>query len=288
MTRLARPITAEEIDAYERDGVVCLRQVVPHEWLERMVEPIERELAPARSTDLSQMAEAIESGGGAALKDETVASGGRFVAGVDHWVRDPDFAAFACESPLPEIAAVLMGSEAAFLYEDSLLVKEPGSSERTAFHQDMAYFHLEGSQVCTFWCPFDAVTPETGAVAYVRGSHRWGKLYRPNLFVSRDDIPGTEGEPLPPIDDHPEDFDLVQFSLEPGDLTVHHACTLHGAGANATSTQRRRAISVRYAGDDARFRTRPGAMAKPHHEGLAEGAPLGSDGTPRVWPGAAG
>ncbi len=264
--------------------MVCLRQVMPQAWLSRMLEPIERELAATRSTDLSQMAEAIESGGGDALKDASVSSGGRFVAGVDHWVHEPEFAAFARESPLPEIAATLMRSDAAFLYEDSLLVKEPGSSERTAFHQDMAYFHLEGRQVCTSWCPFDAVTPETGAVAYVRGSHRWGRLFRPNLFVSRDDIPGTEGEPLPPIDECPEDFDLVQFRLEPGDVTVHHACTLHGAGANATQAQRRRAISVRYAGDDARFRTRPGAMPKSHHAGLAEGARLGSTGTPRVWP----
>ena len=69
-------------------------------------------------------------------------------------------------------------------------------------------------------------------------------------------------------------------------MTVHHARTLHGAGGNATATRRRRAISVRYAGDDVRFRPRPGAMAKPHHEGLEAGAALGTPGLPRVWPGA--
>jgi ectoine hydroxylase-related dioxygenase (phytanoyl-CoA dioxygenase family) len=283
MTRLPRPITADEIEAYERDGVVCLRGVMPEAWLERMVAPIEAELAAARSADLSQMARAIEAGGGEVLEDASIESSGRFVAGTDHWRHDADFRAFACESPLPEIVAALMRSESVHLYEDSLLVKEPGSKARTAFHQDLAYFHVTGKQVCTSWCPLDPVSPETGAVSYVRGSHKWGKIYRPNLFVSRADIPGTEGEPLPPIDDHPEDYDLIQFSLEPGDVTVHHARTLHGAGGNATPTQRRRAISVRYTGDDARFHLRQGAPTKEHHARLVEGDALGGAGAPCVF-----
>jgi ectoine hydroxylase-related dioxygenase (phytanoyl-CoA dioxygenase family) len=285
MTRLVRPVTSQQVEAYERDGVVCLRQVMPAAWLERMAAPIEAELAAARSADLSEMARAIEAGGGEILEDPAIepASSGRFIAGTDHWRSNADFRAFATESPLAEIAAALMRSETVHLYEDSLLVKEPGSKERTAYHQDLAYFHVEGEQVCTSWCPLDPVTPETGAVSYVRGSHRWGKVYRPNLFVSRVDIPGTQGEPLPPIDDHPEDYDLVQFSLEPGDVTVHHARTLHGAGGNATPRQRRRAISVRYTGDDARFHLRPGAPTKPHHEGLAEGDALGGEGAPQAW-----
>ena len=285
MTGLARPITGEEIEAYESDGVVCLRGVMPAAWLDRMRAPIESEIAAARSADLSQMARAIEAGGGEILEDAPIASApaGRFVAGTDHWRSHEEFRAFAAESPLPEIVAALMRSQRVHLYEDSLLVKEPGSKERTAYHQDLAYFHVEGEQICTTWCPLDPVTPETGAVSYVRGSHRWGKVYRPNLFVSREEIPGTLGEPLPPIDDHPEDYDLVQFSLEPGDVTVHHARTLHGAGGNASADQRRRAISVRYTGDDARFHVRQGAPTKPHHAGLGEGDAMGGAGAPCVW-----
>ena len=285
MTRLVRPITPDEIAAYERDGVVCLRQVMPLAWLERMAAPIEAELAAARSADLSEMARAIEAGGGEILEDAAIetASTGRFIAGTDHWRSNADFRAFATESPLAEIAAALMRSETVHLYEDSLLVKEPGSKERTAYHQDLAYFHVEGEQVCTSWCPLDPVTPETGAVSYVRGSHRWGKVYRPNLFVSRADIPGTLGEPLPPIDEKPEDYDLVQFSLQPGDVTVHHARTLHGAGGNAATSQRRCAISVRYTGDDVRFHRRPGAPTKPHHEGMLDGDALGGEGAPQAW-----
>ena len=82
---------------------------------------------------------------------------GQFLAGTDHWTVQPEFLAFASRSPLPGIVARLLGSERVWLYEDSVLVKEPGTVERTVFHQDLAYFHLEGEQVCTTWVPLDPV-----------------------------------------------------------------------------------------------------------------------------------
>ena len=113
---------------------------------------------------------------------------GGFRAGVDHWRHDAGFRAFAIDSPLPAIAARLLRSASVYLYEDSLLVKEPGTREATAFHQDLGYFHVTGEQACTTWCPLDPVTAESGALRYVRGSHRWDRLYKPNLFVTRQSI----------------------------------------------------------------------------------------------------
>ncbi len=270
------PVRVEDVAAFERDGVVCLRGVLSRAWLERMAGPLERELAAARSADLSAMSRRLEGRG-----EEGV---GRFVAGTDHWRHDADFRAFAALSPLPRIAAALLRSEAAYLYEDSVLVKEPGTREVTRFHQDMGYFHVAGEQVCTTWCPLDRVTADSGALRYVRGSHRQPRLFKPNLFVVPVEIPGTEGESLPDVDADPDGFDLVSFDLEPGDVAVHHARTLHGAFPNA-STRRRRAISVRYCGDDACYRIRAGAPRKPHHDRVRDGDPLGDADCPRVWPG---
>ena len=33
-----RPITQDEIDTYERDGVVCLRQVFDRDWIDSLLE----------------------------------------------------------------------------------------------------------------------------------------------------------------------------------------------------------------------------------------------------------
>ena len=57
----------------------------------------------------------------------------------------------------------------------------------------------------------------------------------------------------------------------PGDIVVHHAATLHGAGANRSPSRRRRAISVRYCGDGVRYQIRPGAPTKPHHSEVSSG-----------------
>jgi len=40
-----RPIREEEVRAYEVDGVVCLRQVFPEEWIRFMSEAVEMAMA---------------------------------------------------------------------------------------------------------------------------------------------------------------------------------------------------------------------------------------------------
>jgi len=272
--------TPEEIAAFERDGAVCLRGALDAGWLERLAEALERELAETRSADLSAMARGLAAAGTDAA---SAPASGRFVAGTDHWRHDAVFRDFATASPLPALAAGLLRSAKAFLYEDSVLVKEPGTREATAYHQDLGYFHVEGEQACTTWCPLDRVTAESGALRYVRGSHRWKRTFRPNLFVTTREIPGTEGETVPEIEADPDAYEILCFDVEPGDVAVHHARTIHGAFPNA-SGRRRRAVSVRYCGDDARYRIRPGAPTKPHHALVRDGDPLGDPDCPQVWP----
>ena len=275
---LSRAITEDEIEAFWRDGVVCLRNVMPAGWLEYMEEPVEAALASSATADLSALGDAL---GPTGAPPPGAAPRGQFLAGVDHWRRQPEFLAFASESPLPSIISRLLRSERVFLYEDSVLVKEPGTSEQTALHQDMAYFHLEGEQVCTTWVPLDAVDAESGAVRFVRGSHRDLARYRPNLFVTSEPIPGTRGEEVPDFSDR---ADLMSFDTAPGDITVHHARTIHGAHANRSATRRRRAISVRFAGDDVSYGVKAGAPLKPHHASLVEGRALDASVCPQVWP----
>ena len=83
------------------------------------------------------------------------------------------------------------------------------------------------------------------------------------------------------------EVDILTFATTPGDVVVHHARTLHAAGGNRSATTRRRAISVRYCGDDARTFLRPGAPAKAHQREWSNGTPLAAVDRadhPRVWP----
>ena len=265
------PVDIGHVDTFLADGVVCLRGALDPSDVAAMEQPVERVL---RGPDVADLG---------ALTGTSDAPA--FLGGVDHWRVDSDFDRFARRSRLPEIAAALLGSDRVWLYEDSVLVKEPGTPFRTEFHTDSGYFHVDGSQACTFWVPLDPAGPDTGAVQYVRGSHRWDEDFRPNLFSIPDPIPATEGSIVPDVLAEPELAALVvSFEVEPGDVVVHHYRTIHGAPANTSASRRRRAISVRYCGDDIRYRLRPGVPRKPHHDRVRDGDELGGDDCPQVWP----
>ena len=284
--RPMRPITTAEIDAFWADGVVCLRGVLDPTVITAMAEPVEAALRAKESADLSEMGRALAAAGETVVTDGNAAeSTGRFVSGVDHWRSQAEFRSFAADSALPTVVGALLRGTKVNLYEDSVLVKEPGALERTVWHQDLSYFHVEGDQLCTTWCPLDPTGPDNGAVRYARGSHRWDHVYRPNLFVSPMPIPGTEGELVPDIDALAAagDCEVLTFVTEPGDVVVHHARTLHAAGGNRSATTRRRAISVRYCGDDARVHVRAGAPLKPYQHDVTDGAVLDSADCPVVW-----
>lgn len=271
-----RDVAEAEIAAFWRDGAVCLRGIMPRGWLAVLENGVERYLASDAAFSLSAFGADRPEGQGRRPK-------AHFFGGTDHWKQDEDCRRFALESPLPMIAGQLLRATRINLYEDSILVKEPGAIEPTAFHQDMSYFHVEGGQVCTTWVPLDPVTRDTGALQFVRGSHLWKKQFRPNFFVSTTPIPDTDGEIVPDFHGDRRNAELLCFDTEPGDITVHHALTLHGAEGNHSVSTRRRAMSVRYCGDDARYRLRRGAMRKPHHDVVRPGDILDHPDCPVVW-----
>jgi ectoine hydroxylase-related dioxygenase (phytanoyl-CoA dioxygenase family) len=275
--------TEDEILAFWRDGAVVLRGALDRDEVSGMIPHVDALIGRTELVDMTAMGDALDRSGASVLRDES--SGGRFRSGVDHWLADPAFARFARASGLPAIAAALLRASKLNLWEDSVLVKEPGSGERTAWHQDLSYFHVTGEQLCTTWVPLDEVDAHTGAMSFVRGSHRWTSLFRPNLFVSTLAIPGTSGDEIPDIDALAAkgEVELVQWDLAPGDVSVHHARTLHAAGANRSAVRWRRAISVRYCDDDARYCFRPGAPRKPHHADVREGDVLDHERCPVVW-----
>jgi ectoine hydroxylase-related dioxygenase (phytanoyl-CoA dioxygenase family) len=278
-----RAVTGAEVDAFWADGVVCLRGVLDPAVVAAMAGPVEDALRAKESADLSEMGRGLAAAGEDVASDG--ASTGRFVSGVDHWRSQPEFRAFAADSGLPEVVGALLRASKVNLYEDSVLVKEPGARERTVWHQDLSYFHVDGEQLCTTWVPLDPTDATTGAVRYARGSHRGDAVYRPNLFVSSMPIPGTEGELVPDVDALAAagNAEVVTFTTGPGDVVVHHARTLHAAGGNRSRTTRRRAISVRYCGDDARVLVRAGAPMKPYQEHVIDGALPDSPDCPVVW-----
>jgi len=276
--RGSRPISSEEVRRFDADGVVLLREAFEPKWLDVLRGGIEEAMAHP-----SPLAKEYGSKGS-----------GRFFGDYNMWKRLGAFREFTCRSPAAGYAAELMGSAQVNLYNEHLLVKEPGSAAaRTPWHQDLPYFRLMGRQMCSVWVPLDAATAATGAMSFVRGSHRWGKVFRPMQFRnSQSAETSAEFAELPDLTSDEYRAEQISFDLEPGDCTVHHALTLHSAGGNQSETARRRALSIRYIGDDVRWYQREFAPEEDNAAyvqldrdvGLATGDRLDGPEFPRVWP----
>lgn len=268
----ADQITPEHVDTYRRQGAVCVRDLLKAEWIAHMRDAVER-----------AMDRAAESVNARNIAAET-GKPGRFHNESELWKHHDGFMDFIARSPLAQAAAILTGSKTIRLYNDHLLVKEPGTDTPTPWHQDGTYFRMKGNQVISAWVGLDPVRKETGAVGFVKGSHAWNKMFRPVAFASgkareSDDFDG----PMPDVDADPATYETVFYDLEPGDVTFHHGLTIHGGYGNL-SMSRRRGYSVRFAGDDVRYADRKWTSYA-IGEGLDDGAPLdGHPDFPRLWP----
>ncbi|TNE33587.1 MAG: phytanoyl-CoA dioxygenase family protein [Alphaproteobacteria bacterium] len=263
-----RDLTTEEIRQFQEDGVVCLRGFFNMNWVERLRDLIEEDMA-----NPSGMVKSID-----AKDAKGFFFGDTFVCHHIDGFRDAVF-----NSPAPEIAASVLKASKVNLLFDQILVKEPDTSTPTPWHQDYTYWPVAGDQVATLWLALDPVTFDSGAVEYIRGSHRWGLKY---LAISFDpDQKYEEDLPeMPDVEGNRDDYDIVSFELMPGDCTLHHAMTLHGAQPNRLANVRRRAYIQRWTGDDVTYNPRPNLQKMLRDPMIAAGAPLDSDLFPRVLP----
>ena len=272
MIRIAHPrLDEDDAEAFARDGVVCLRGLLDDAWVGRMRRAIDR----------------VEHNPGPFREHYSPQDPGAFMSEKFLWTFDADFRAVVFDSPVAETAGRLMSASRVNVFYDHLMVKEPGAVSPTPWHQDLNYWPLEGKQVCSVWIAFDQVDHSNGAMEFVAGSHEAGHRYQPFDFRDTGAVETDEFEPLPDVDAHREDFHIVTWDLEPGDAVIFSALTLHSAAGNATGDRRRRALSIRYAGDDARFTRRKKMIRLLRDPGLEVGDRLDCDLFPVAWPRAA-
>jgi hypothetical protein len=314
MFQIARRVTPDEVAAFKIAGVVLLRGVLKLDAVNLLRSSIDQvvadlEQSPSgydftkilRATEkndfetlrkmsdgqhnLESIMDYVKSTGKALLSDEnSEGREGSYYIDTGVAAKLKKYRELCVTGALPEIAGHLLESNTVRFFGDQVFVKEPNTPGKTAFHQDAPYFEIDGDQCCVMWVPVDPVTLENGAMMYVRGSHRDGRLYKPNVFISQAPIPGSEGRDLPDIENNMDDFDLIHFDVEPGDVLVHHYRTIHGTAGNRSRYQVRRAASIRYCGDDIRFKERAWAPRQLHQtHRLKSGDTLSGPDFPIVW-----
>ena len=267
-TRTLNGITGDDVKTYTENGAICLRKMFSARSIELMCASVDKRIKNPGP-----------------MRHEFSRSGkvGRFFDDNFLWTSDDNFKNFVFNSPAALIAAKLMGSSKVNIFFDQLLVKEPGASDPTPWHQDKPFWPVDGWQLCSIWLALDPVTKESGAVEYVKGSHKWGQQYLAETFKGKgcykSDLPK-----IPDIEAMRGDLEIMQWELAPGDCVVHHALTIHGAPGNLTQAMRRRGLITRWAGDDARYSPLPDIQPLLYEPGIPNGAPLDCELFPQIWP----
>lgn len=262
-------ITEADVEAYQRDGAVCLRGVFA-DWVETLIRGLDANLeAPG-----PYICESTEEG-----------EPGRFFDDYCNWQRIPEYRDYVLNSPAAEIAARVMRSERAQFFHEHVFLKETDTQHATPWHHDLPYYCVDGRQTVSIWVPLDPVSRDI-AVLFVAGSHRWERLFYPRNFIdgSHFDHDDPRLEPVPDIDANEGDYRILSWETRPGDALLFDFRTLHGTSAGLISG-RRRAFATRWLGDDVRYCQRSGETSPPYPGiGLKSGDPMREDWFPVLWP----
>ena len=261
-------ITAEHIRDFQNDGAVLIKGLFA-DWVPKIAEAIAANMANPGPYAAENLSEGEQ---------------GRFFDDYCNWQDIPVLAEIMSESPAPEAAARLMQSDGVQFFHDHILVKEPGTAKPTPWHQDAPYYFVDGRQTLSFWIPIDPV--KEASLRCIKGSHKWEKLVLPTRWLKEDNFYADNEAflPVPDPDKEPSRYEVLEWEMAPGDAVAFDYRCVHGARGNLAAS-RRRALSLRYLGDDARYITRQGRTSPPFpNHGMGDGEPMRSDWFPVVWP----
>ena len=179
-----------------------------------------------------------------------------------NWDRIPEFKDFIFKSKIGFYAAKLMKSKKSRFFHDHVLVKEPGSSIVTPWHQDKPYYCVDGKQSVSFWIALDDISKE-GCLECIAGSHLSNILHKPKRFNGNDLYENDNSKEVPDINSNRKDYKILSWDIKAGDAVAFDFRTLHGASENINKNSRRRVFSARIVGDDAFFVDRQGKDSPP-------------------------
>jgi ectoine hydroxylase-related dioxygenase (phytanoyl-CoA dioxygenase family) len=271
-------VTDQHIEQYATDGVVCLKQAISPAWIETLKAGLARNLVEPspRARQWNQAAD------GTTTNYDS-----------QSWQSNPEYRDFILNSNMAEVAGQVMNCQAVNFYFDAIFVRSAGAQFRTPFHQDEPYWSVEGFDCSSAWMPLVPVAKQS-ALEFVRGSHRWNQKYAQTNFGAmtgdaRDQVAfGTDLPPFPDVEGEREKFDLVSWDMEPGDVALFNARTIHGGSGLLAPDRGLPVFNTQWLGDDVRVCFRPEGMDPDHSQvmteiGLVPGDRIGGALYPEVW-----
>ncbi len=223
------PLTGAQIEAFQRDGYIKLKNVLSPETIAhyeaeitRSVDALNQETRDMQSRDTYSKA---------------------FLQIMNLWRSNEAVKEFVLGKRLGRIATQLMGVEGVRLYHDQALYKEP-SGGYTPWHVDQFYWPLSNNNTVTAWIPLHTVPMPKGPLEFSIGSQ--------NIAFGRDLEISDASEKR--IDEHLKlsDLPIDSSPFDLGEVSFHCGFAFHRAGPNITD-QMRKVMTIIYMDKDIRL-----------------------------------
>jgi len=220
------PLSEEQVRFYEENGYVRCNNILTVEEVDVLRTALAKAVEDMKTYKLNL----------GPRTDEGYAK--VFLQMVNLWERYPVIERYVHNRTIAEIARRLTRSRSVRLWHDQALIKYPGESKATAWHQDTVYWPMNETGGLSCWMALDDVTVERGCMWFIPGSHRLGPLEPVDLGNT------TSDQPLSLLPESFRSIRPVAVDLTPGSATFHNGLTFHYAGPNVTESARRAMVTI--------------------------------------------
>lgn len=145
-----------------------------------------------------------------------------------HPIPDPVLRKYSQHPGLKALVCQLLNIPSADVFQQQALIKDPGYSNGTPWHQDNFYWKLEGPAV-TAWFPLEPVSAANGTMSLFPRTHK-GEVYRHDRAAGGSDFHTLQAGL--------DESQAVPLAIPLGSVSFHHKALIHGAFANQGAIRR--------------------------------------------------
>jgi ectoine hydroxylase-related dioxygenase (phytanoyl-CoA dioxygenase family) len=218
----ARMLTSGEIASYRESGYLLVEQAIDAALLSELRRVTEALIDASRAVAVSDDVYDLEEGHTAERPRLTRIK-------LPH-KRHPVYAEALRSARIVGVLRDLLGPDV-LLQTSKLNTKAPGGGAAVEWHQDWAFYPHTNDDLLALGLMLDDVAPANGPLMVIPGSHKGAVLSHHN----RDGVFCGAIDPGDPLFERDR---AVTLTGRAGDLTVHHARTLHGSAPNRSDRAR--------------------------------------------------
>jgi len=215
-------LTPEQIDTYNKDGLILVSDAVDQEQLDRMREATHKLIDQSRTVTESDHRFDLDEGHGPNSPRLTRIK-------LPHKL-DRIYWDILKNSRMTQVLNQLLGPDT-MLQTTKLNTKAPGGGQAVEWHQDWAFYPHTNDTMLAFGLMLEDVDEANGPLQVIPGSHKGPVLAHTN----------KDGVFCGAVDPDDPDFDYgraVTLTGKAGDMTVHHVRALHGSAPNNSDRNR--------------------------------------------------